>query len=209
MKKIFSFIILFVIYNEISAQGDSNYLPVRLSSFDVGVNNNIAKLHWSTICYLQYANFQIQKSADGKNFTTINTFIADKLRCRQPFNFSDSSFSNLGNVFYRINVGNIDGEFFSSAVRTVYLKEDGFNLVSIYPTTVNSSLNFSLSDNRNESFWAAIINESGAIVKKQQFQAVNGITKYIINADNLPAGVYWLQIFNRKGNSKTAKFFKQ
>lgn len=209
MKKIFSFIILFVIYNEISAQGDSNYLPVRLSSFDVGVNNNIAKLHWSTICYLQYANFQIQKSADGKNFTTINTFIADKLRCRQPFNFSDSSFSNLGNVFYRINVGNIDGDFFSSAIRTVYLKEDGFNLVSIYPTTVNSSLNFSLSDNRNESFWAAIINESGAIVKKKQFQAVNGITKYIINADNLPAGVYWLHIFNRKGNSKTAKFFKQ
>lgn len=209
VKKIFSFIILFITYNGISAQSDSNYLPVRLSSFDVNVKNNIAKLHWSTICYLQYANFQIQKSVDGKNFTTINSFTADKLRCRQPFDFSDSSFTTLGNVFYRINVGNIDGKFFSSAIRTVYLKEDGFNLISVYPTTVNSSLNFSLSDNRNESFWAVIINLSGTIVKKQQFQAVNGITKYIINADNLPAGVFWLQVFNRKGNSKTAKILKQ
>lgn len=209
MKKIFSFIILFIIYNGISAQSDSNDLPVRLSSFDVGVNKNIAKLHWSTICYLQYANFQIQKSADGKIFTTINTFTADKLRCRQPFDFSDSSFTNLGNVFYRINVGNIDGEFFSSAIRTVYLKEDGFNLISVYPAMVNSTLNFSLSDNRNESFWVSIINELGAFVKQHQFQAVNGITKYIINADNLPTGVYWLQVSNRKGNSKTAKFFKQ
>lgn len=209
MKKIISIIIFIIVCNVTSAQSDSNYLPVRLSSFDVRVHNNIAKLHWSTICYLQYANFQIQKSTDGNFFSTINTFTADKLRCRQPFDFSDSSFTNLGNVFYRINVGNIDGEFFSSAIRTVYLKEDGFDLVSVYPTRVTSSLNFSLSDSRNESFWAAIINGLGAIVKKQQFQAVNGITKYIINTDNLPTGVYWLQVFNGKGNSKTAKFFKQ
>jgi hypothetical protein len=209
MKKIISLIIFIIVYNGTSAQSDSNYLPVRLSSFDATAYNNIAKLHWSTICYLQYANFQIQKSADGENFKTIHSFTAGKLRCRQPFDFSDSSFTNLGNVFYRINVGNIDGQFFSSAIRTVSLKEKRFDLVSVYPTVATSSLNFSLSDNKSESFWAVIVNVSGAIVKKQQFHAVNGITRYIINTNNLPTGYYWLQVSNGNENPETSKFFKQ
>lgn len=129
MKKIFTILFLLIVCTSTSAQSDSNYLPVRLASFDVSANNNIAKLNWRTICYLQYANFQIQKSADGKNFTTIYSFTADKLRCRQPFDFTDSSLSNLGNVYYRINVGNIDGQFLSSAIRNVYLQERGFDLI--------------------------------------------------------------------------------
>jgi hypothetical protein len=209
MKKIISIIIFITVSSGTSAQSDSNYFPVRLSSFDATVYNNIAKLHWRTICYLQYANFQIQKSSDGENFTTIHSFTADKLRCRQPFDFSDSSLSSQGNVYYKINVGNIDGQFFSSAIRTVYLKEGGFDLVSVYPTMATSSLNFSLSDNKDESFWAAIVSGSGAVVKMQQFQAVKGITKYVINTNSLPSGFYWLQVYNGKGDSKTSKFFKQ
>ena len=209
MKKIISIIIFITVSSGTSAQSDINYFPVRLSSFDATVYNNIAKLHWSTICYLQYANFQIQKSSDGENFTTIHSFTADKFRCTQPFDFVDSSLTYLGKVFYRINVGNIDGEFFSSAIRPVYLKEKGFDLVSVYPTMATSFLNFSLSDNKSESFWSVIINQSGAVVKKQQFQAVNGITKYTLNTNNLPSGYYWLKVVNERGGLKTAIFFKQ
>ena len=82
-------------------------------------------------------------------------------------------------------------------------------MVSVYPTMATSSLNFSLSDNNSEFFWAVIINQSGDIVKKQQFQAVNGITKYALATDNLPAGYYFLQIFNEKDKSKITKFIKQ
>ncbi|MEO6869523.1 MAG: T9SS type A sorting domain-containing protein [Ginsengibacter sp.] len=209
MKKIISVIIFITACNLTSAQSDSIYFPVRLSSFDASAHNNAAKLHWSTICYLQYANFQIQKSADGKDFTTIHSFTADKLRCRQPFDFSDSSHSNLGKVFYRINVGNIDGHFFSSAIRIVYLKEEGFDLIEVYPTIAHSSLNFSLSDNKDETIWAVILNESGRVVSKKQFQAVSGVTKYTLNTNDLPTGFYWLKVINESGGFKTSKFVKQ
>lgn len=209
MKKIISIIIFITVSSGTSAQNDSNYLPVRLESFDVSAHNNIAKLHWTTICYLQYANFQIQKSADGKNFTAIHSFTADKFRCTQPFDFVDSSLTYLGNVYYKINVGNIDGQFFSSAIRPVYLKEEGFDLVAVYPTIANSSLNFSLSDNKDETIWAVILNESGRALRKQQFQAVSGVTKNTLNTNDLPTGYYWLKVINEKGDSKTTKFFKQ
>ncbi len=91
---------------------------------------------------MQYANFQIQKSANGKDFSTISSFTADRLRCQQPFDYTDSSKTYQGNIFYRINVGNIDGKFYHSSVRSVYIKEKGFDLVSVYPTIVKSSINF-------------------------------------------------------------------
>jgi hypothetical protein len=209
MKKIFAFFVSTIVCNAVIAQNDSIYFPVRLESFDVGVSNNIAILNWKTICYLQYANFQIQKSADGKDFTTIDSFIADKLRCQQPFDYKDSTSINQGNIYYRINVGNIDGKFYHSAIRHLYLKEKGFDLMNVYPTLVKLSLNFSISDDENETFSAVIINGNGSVVSKEKLQAVKGINKYSFRAEKLSTGYYWLKVFNERGNTKTAKFFKQ
>lgn len=209
MKKIFVLFISTLICSAASSQSDSIYLPVRLESFDVGISNNIASLHWKTICYLQYANFQVQKSANGKDFVTIDSFIADKLRCQQPFEYKDSTSINQGNIFYRINVGNIDGKFYHSVIRRLFLKEKEFDLLDVYPTMVNLSLNFSISDDRNETFSAVIINQNGSIVQKRKLQAFKGVTNYNLKMDNLSTGYYWLRVFNEKGNLKTVKFFKQ
>lgn len=198
-----------MICSSVLAQSDTDYLPVRLANFDASANTNIAKLHWSTICYLDFANFQIQKSVDGINFTTVNTFTADKFRCTQPFDFADSSLTHLGTVFYRINVGNIDGKFFYSAIRSVYLKEKSFKLTSVYPTLVSATLHFSLANDRNENFRAVIVNGAGKVVKSREFQAVNGITKYTMPTADLSHGYYWLRVLDGRGNADIGKFLKQ
>ncbi len=208
MIKTLAIVILIIGSHAASAQGDSSYSTVRLSSFDVSVTNNITKLHWKTICFLQYANFQIQKSANGADYHTISSFTADRLRCQQPFDFIDSSGANQGNIFYRINVGNIDGTFYNSAVRRVYVKEKGFDLIAIYPTIVTSSVNFTLSSADNKTFYATIINQSGISVKKIKLQVPKGLSYYSLQAGGLPPGYYWLQILNEQGEVKTEKFIK-
>ena len=209
MKKVLAISVLIIASQIASAQSDSSYYTVRLSSFDISVSNNITKLHWKTVCFLQYANFQIQKSANGKEFTTISSFTADRLRCQQPFDFTDSSSTNQGNVFYRINVGNIDGKFYNSAVRRVYLKEKGFDLIAIYPTIVTLSANFTLSSADNKTFYATIINQSGVSVKKIKLQVPKGLSYYSLQTSGLPPGCYWLQVLNEQGEVKTKKFIKE
>lgn len=209
MKKILTLFISIIVYNTVLAQSDSSYFPVRLESFDVGISNSIATLHWKTICYLQYANFQVQKSIDGKDFVTIDSFIADKFRCQQPFDFKDSSGISQGNVFYRINVGNIDGKFYHSAIKHIYLKGNGFDLLEAYPTMVNLSLNFSISDDKDETFFAVIVNQNGSVLQEKKLQAFKGVTSFNLKMNNLSTGYYWLKVFNERGNSKTVKFFKQ
>jgi hypothetical protein len=209
MKKILIILFSGVLYYSSYAQSDSSFFTVRLSSFDVSAFSNIAKLHWKTVCYLQYANFEIQRSSNGTNYTTINSFTADRLRCLQPFDFVDSLSANQGNIFYRINVGNIDGTFYNSAVRRVYLKEKGFDLIAIYPTIVTSSANFTLSSADNKTFYATIINQSGVSVKKIKLQVPKGLSYYSLHRSDLPPGYYWLQVLNELGEVKTEKFIKQ
>jgi hypothetical protein len=209
MKKVLAIAVLIIGSQIASAQSDSSYYTVRLSSFDVSVSNNITKLHWKTVCFLQYANFQIQKSANGTDFITINSFTADRFRCQQPFDFTDSLGINQGNVFYRINVGNIDGRFYQSVVRRVYIKEKGFDLISVYPTIVTYSINFSLSNSDNETFRAVIINQSGSIVKNKKLQVPKGLSNYNFETGDLSSGYYWLQVINDLGDLRTTKFVKQ
>ncbi len=209
MKKIFILLSSGIISYSAYSQTDSSFFTVRLSSFDVSFHNNISKLHWKTVCFLQYANFEIQRSANGIDYSTISSFTADRLRCQQPFDFVDSLTGNPGSIFYRINVGNIDGTFYHSAIRRVSITGKGFGLVNVYPTIVSGNINFSVISSDKETFRAIILDQRGIIIKEQQNQAPKGLSNYNIQMGNLPAGYYWLQVTNDKGEVKTEKFIKQ
>ena len=163
MKKVVHLLIFYIgISQSVHAQVDSTLFPVSLSSFEAEVNNNFAKLKWKTICYLTYANFQIQKSLDGATFSTINTLSADRLRCSQPFEFTDSSGNQPGNVFYRINAGDIDGKFYYSKIIKVLNTQDAFEILSVYPTMIHSSAYIVLSSPQDDNINMKLINARNA-----------------------------------------------
>lgn len=74
---------------------------------------------------------------------------------------------------------------------------------------VNLSLNFSISDDKDETFSAVIVNQNGSVLQKKKLQAIKGVTSFNLKMDNLSTGYYWLQVYNEKGNLKTVKIFKQ
>jgi hypothetical protein len=90
-------------------------LPVRMASMQaVRINESEANLKWQVICRVAYAKFEIQKSRDGIIFETIDSFQADKIRCQSPFDYLDRTAA--GQSFYRIRVGDIDGQFTSEKI---------------------------------------------------------------------------------------------
>jgi hypothetical protein len=85
-------------------------LPVRISKMNLArPNEGTVLLNWQVICRLPFAFFQIQRSGDGRNFETIHSFQADYIRCQSPFDFFDRNIFQP--YYYRIVVGDIDGQF--------------------------------------------------------------------------------------------------
>ncbi len=201
------FAVLF--FKTLFAQTDSAFYTIRLSSFEATVINNAPKLHWKTVCFLEYATFQIQLSKNGKDFVTLHTFSADKLRCQQPFEFIDTVSQSQGKVYYRINAGNIDGKFYNSAIRVVSLDKKSFGLLSVYPTIVSDVLHFSVVSDHVQAFTASIVSQGGIIMKSKMLSISAGSSNFDFKVDNFSPGLYLLLILNDKKEKMISRFIKQ
>ena len=190
--------------NSQTAQPDS--LPVRLSALEASTNGNTARLDWKVVCFLQYAKFEIQRSANGINYTTINTFEADQLRCRQPFDFIDGNIS--GRVYYRIKVGDLDGRFAVSKTVAVSGKVNEFEIKSLTPSLINTNTTLSISSATADNAEIAIINFQGKVVKRIAINLNKGTTELPVDMISLAKGNYILSITNRLLEIKTTRFTK-
>ena len=209
MKKVYIFFIsIFLVYS-LQAQIDSIRFPVSLSSFEARFLNNTTKLKWKTECYISYANFQIQKSSDAVTFTTINSFIADRLRCQQPFEFIDNAAYNSDIVYYRINAGDIDGHFFHSKIVRVSNKQTEVEIVSVYPTVINSKTNMVLSSPFDGNIKMSLINSGGIVVKHYLYNVKKGVSNFTLYLGGVSKGSYWIKLTDVKGNQQSIAVIKQ
>ena len=208
-KAIFLLLILILVVQALQAQIDSIRFPVSLSSFEAGLSNNTTKLKWKTECYLTYANFQIQKSSNAVTFTTLNSFIADRLRCQQPFEFIDSVAYNSEIVYYRINAGDIDGHFYHSKIIKVSQKQKDFEIVSVYPTVIKSKTTMVFSSPYDGNIKINLTNPAGILVKQYNYQVNKGVRNFILDFSDFSKGSYWITSVDVKGKQQTVAVIKQ
>jgi len=183
-------------------------IPVRLSTLEVRPVGNNARLDWKVICLIAYAKFEIQRSSNGIDYTTINTFEADRLRCTQPFDFTDVN--STGKIFYRIRVGDLDGKFYNSKIVAITGKEKGFEINSLVPSVVTNRtlLSISAATNTNKKAEVVITNLQGTIVKRISIILNKGVIDVPITLNNLATGNYILTVNNGSSEIKTIRFTK-
>jgi hypothetical protein len=210
MKKTVLILMCFLCTGIVSdAQVDSS-VPVRIISIDALPGTNYNKLVWKTACFLEYANFEIQRSYDGSNYVSINSFTADRLRCLQPFDYSDYSANQMaGRIFYRLKVGDKDGKIYNSKIVSVITHGQGIEINSFVPTIVNSSADLSISSSANDNAIITIINAQGVIVRTQKIKLNKGVNTIQMSTAELQTGKYWLSLRNSKNDLRTIPFLKQ
>jgi hypothetical protein len=204
------FILMMALGSCITAQSQTappDSVLVRLSALEATIINKNARLDWKVVCFLLYAKFEIQRSSDGTNYTTISTFEADQLRCRQPFDFTDTNVS--GRLYYRIKVGDLDGRFSTSKIVAVAGKEKSFEINSLTPSLINNTITtLSISSATVDKAEITITNLQGAVVKRISINLNRGVTELQVDVSNLARGNYILTVINRAADIKTIRFAK-
>ncbi|MCY7421860.1 MAG: hypothetical protein LH478_08985 [Chitinophagaceae bacterium] len=202
------FLLLFLLY-AVFAKSQAiteDSTPVRVNSFDASQSANITNLHWSVVCYLQYAKFLVERSTDGITYSTINTFQADRLRCKQPFNYEDRAAN--GKVFYRLKVGDLDGNFSASKAIAVFGKSKGFEITSMNPTIVTSGAQINISSASVDKARIFITSTHGIVVLNKAVSLAKGSNNVSLDLSSLSKGTFLLSSYNREGALKTIRFFK-
>lgn len=177
-----------------------NPLPVTLTYFNAAKEESVATLKWGTTQEVNNRGFEIQRSADARNWHEIG-FVDNQTggnsKGALSYNFTDAT-PLSGTNYYRLKQIDWDDTFRYSSIAAVKFEGDKGSLF-VYPNpVVNGSLSLNLP--RVGSHKVSVLNISGLEVPNVKN---SGAT---LDVRSLPSGVYVLKVVYEGGDVYTKTF---
>lgn len=168
----------------------SSLLPAfGLLSFTGVKQENKSVLNWELAISNNFSDVTVQRSSDGKNFSSIAYFTVqhDGNSIRQ--NFVDPATAEDGQ-YYRLKIQGANKISFSN-ILLLKGKASAAKGFKIYPNIITSDANINLDANKKQQAVLLISDYSGRIVKQQSLSLQEGNnTLQVSDLDRLAAGNY-------------------
>jgi hypothetical protein len=148
-------------------------------------------LRWNTASEVNNDYFNLQRSADQENFTTIGT-IGGSGNSTYVNNYSfDDLNPHSGINYYRLQQVDYDGTTTNYPV--VALRFDR-NVSSLYPNPVSEFSNLSFTSDRDKTIEIRVIDAVGKIVYSNAEEVKRGENEIHLDVAAFSKGIYFLQI---------------
>lgn len=184
-----------------------NVIPVKLEYIKGNKATNGIALNWRLSCLSSSITMEVQRSADTRNFRSIESITATQARCAEPFNFLDAS-PLAGRNFYRLKITDIDGRISYSPVVMVNNGGGMFEIVGLYPSAVSNETSLSVSAGKATDMEINITDMSGRVIAKSKHAVAAGSSLIYVDCTRLAKGVYHLTATTVSGDKKTIRFVK-
>ena len=166
----------------------SGLAPVSLLSFDASRNGKVNNLQWSTSLEINSNKFVIERSADGKNFSSLGEVRATgNSTVNQYYRFTDAAPIKAVN-YYRIRMIDNDNTYKLSEIKNV--KNSGIAEMAVNPNPVNQLMRISLQADANETATLTVTDLSGKRVISKPITVVSGLNNLEIPVSQLSSGTY-------------------
>ncbi len=192
----------------------STVLPVTITNFKGERSGSVNKLDWTTATEVNNAGFELQRSSDGSNFTTVSftptRAINGSSTSAITYTYDDAR-PLAGNNYYRLKQVDKDGKFsYSTIVLIKGAKVNNTMISSIYPNPAKTELNVVVSAPASEKVTLMITDVSGRVVLQQQAQLITGDNQLRVPLQLLQAGTYMIKTICASGcEAAIQKFVKQ
>ncbi len=183
-------------------------LPIDFTYFNASKNNGFNTLTWQASCNSSQAIFEVERSADGRNFTPINTITATQARCTEPFAYIDNN-TLTGVIYYRIKSIDDNGRAKYSAIIKLNGLQKDMRLVAVLPNPVSNLSQLNITTAKRDKVELTVISMEGKLVQRSTVQLQAGSSIINLDVANLHAGVYIIKGVFSHGETSTVKFVKQ
>jgi hypothetical protein len=183
----------------------SSPLPLVLTEFTVSGQGNSALLAWAVQDGTGIDHFNVQRSTDGSNFSSIGSVPAQanvSAAGTQEYTFTDSK-PAAGLNYYRLEIVNTDGSLTYSGIRTFDGAAASSFSISMYPIPASDMLHLLITGTGPVSI--LIVDEQGQVM--QRINAVAGNTVDVPVSD-WPKGIYFAELFYAQ-SKYTRRFVKE
>jgi hypothetical protein len=175
-------------------------LPVLFNGFFVARSNNNVILNWSTAQESNNSNFEIQRSLDGTNWSTIAIMMgAGNSTTVQQYNFTDKNMTATI-AYYRIKQVDTDGHYEYSTVKSIRVNEAA-PATRIYANS--NTVNIEFNKEVKNPITVRIMNLNGQVVGQRDFQQAS--YRIAMNMNNPVSGMYLVQLTDNAGWNEIKK----
>ncbi len=172
-------------------------LPVTYKSFEATKENRTAVLNWATASEQNNLGFNIERSTDGRQFTSIG-WVATKAEqgnstTSLSYRFIDKN-PFPGKNYYRLQQKDVDGKFNYSIIRSVDF--NNATAFQCYPNPTADLLNIEHKSDAAGTIQVRIVDITSRLVHQEEIKVQKGFNKNVIRLSGLPQGVYQMIISN-------------
>jgi hypothetical protein len=184
-------------------------LPIHLMSFQGNMNkNNKVTLNW-TVADNETANsFEIERSTNGRDFTSIGVVFASEKMGTENYMFYET-YTASEKVMYRLKMIDKNKEIDYSKILVFGTKTIVTNDIKIIGNPVNDKLTFSYTSSATQQTSIKVYDMSGKTVLNNKVNSLEGSNLVSLSlSSTFTKGMYVVEI-NNGTEIKTAKFIKQ
>lgn len=175
-------------------------LPVVFNGFFVTRNNNNIVLNWSTAQESNSSNYEVQRSFDGANWSTIAIMMgAGTSNTVQQYSFTDKNMT-AAVAYYRIKQVDIDGRYEYSTVRSIRASEAAAS-TRIY--AAGNTVNIEFNKEVKNPITVRIVNMNGQVIGQRTYQ--QAAYRIAMNMNNSVSGAYIVQLNDNEGWNEVKK----
>lgn len=182
-----------------TANLDCTVLPVELNVFtaDYIPEQGVVDLFWSTATERDNDFWEVERSVDGINWTTINEVKGAGTTNYETQYYVMDEKPNVGINYYRLTQWDINGNGKSSEVRSVNILDDFYDMLTLFPNPTNGKTEVIYNSYNNEQSLLQVVNADGKIVVNAPIESQKGGNRFELDMSAQERGVYVVTIVTR------------
>ncbi len=167
-------------------------IPVTLDNFAVQRTGKVNVAAWSTSQEINTSHFVIERSTDGRNFTSIGQVAASgNSNTARNYSFTDIS-PVRGINYYRLKIIDRDNSFKYSWIRNV--RNEGIADIAVYPNPVKDVLTVNIDADKSATGVMSITDISGKSILTKSISVIQGNNNLPVNVNSIAGGAYIIKV---------------
>jgi hypothetical protein len=192
-----------------TTDGSTNPLEIILNYFKATKANGNNALSWQANCTSPTAEYILQRSSDGANFSDIDSIqAATATECSLPYNFNDYTATG-SRVYYRLEMIDQNGKISISQIELILNDANTIQLMNVKPNPVQTEAWLNISASENQNVELVIFSIDGKQLVRQTINVVGGMNTIDLHTLSLASGMYIVRGVFMNGQTNTLTFVKQ
>jgi Secretion system C-terminal sorting domain len=182
------------VLNELTLADALSTLPLKWGPVAAYRLGQTVKIEWTTYQEVNVSGFSIERSIDGRNWTSIiNGVAAGNTDAARSYTQTDATY-NPQRLYYRIKQLDMDGKFSYSTIVPVAAIKD-FSTLIVFPNPFTSGFNIGNAD-LSKIQTVELFSNSGTLVKRWR------TPQSAYTVQTLAAGIYTVKIIMTDGSQQ-------